>query len=371
MTRRPGPHVSARGPLHAVVIGGSLAGQCAALALSRDGWRVTVLERSSAEPPEGTGIGIDRKLLSSVVGADAGALPVINAGFPATAWGLLRTALIRELQQRSSVSIRTGHRVVDISTGGNQQDMVVRTTECDVHADLIVGADGYGSVARRVVAPERPDAVYAGYLLWRGLIKEQEVPGGFTARDITLAEHPTPQARLVTFGVPGGDGDTRPGQRRGSFTWFDSSRTPLLRRLGHLKGTVVTGTLTGHEITGNLITELRHLARQWPSPWRQAINRSLLRREFIGTPVTEYLPAQLVRGSVVLVGDAAHVVSPITGAGFHNGLLDIAELASSLRSAAPGEVQHALLHYQRQRLQPARQLVAQSQQWSRAYIASH
>jgi FAD binding domain-containing protein len=137
-----------------------------------------------------------------------------------------------------------------------------------------------------------------------------------------------------------------------------------------LNGDVVAGTLTGNATSGDTITELRQLARRWASPWRHAIDRTLDRREFIGTPVAEYLPAQLVRESAALIGDAAHVVSPITGAGFHNGLLDVQALTAALQTAPPGRIQQALIHYQRRRLEPARRFVAQSRQWSRTYVSS-
>lgn len=352
-----------------MVVGGSLAGSCAALALSRDGWQVTIVERASAELSGGTGISIDRELLASVTGVEAGALPVVHVGFPATAWGLLRAVLSEELRQRPDVRVRAGHRVLEVQMEENQNEAVLRTTDGELRADLVVGADGYRSIVRRFVAPEQPDAIYSGYMLWRGLIDERQVPGGFTERDIDFTEHSAARARLVTFGVPGSDGDTRPGRRRGSFTWFDTSRSQLLRQSGKLDGDVVTGSLTGDDASSDTISELQQQARRWPSPWRHAIDAVLSRRDFIGTPVAEYLPPQLARASAVLIGDAAHVVSPVTGAGFHNGLLDIQALTAALRTAPPERIRQALSHYQQQRLQPARRLVAQSQQWSRMYVS--
>jgi 2-polyprenyl-6-methoxyphenol hydroxylase-like FAD-dependent oxidoreductase len=354
-------------PRHAVIVGGSLAGSCAGLALSRAGWQVTILERSSAELLGGTGISIDRALLTAVTGVDASTLPVVHVGFPATAWGLLRAVLSEELRQRPGVRVRTGQRVLEVRMEENGNEVVARTADGDLRADLLVGADGYSSVVRRFVAPARPHAAYSGYLLWRGLIDEEQVPGGFTERDIAFAEHSAAPARLVTFGVPGRDGDTRPGRRRGSFTWFDTSRSQLLRQSGKLSGDVVTGTLTGGDASSDTVTELRQLARRWPSPWRHAIDQALARRDFIGTPVAEYLPPQLARGSAALIGDAAHVVSPITGAGFHNGLLDVQALTSALQAAPPEHIRQALGHYEQRRLPPARRLVTQSQQWSRTY----
>jgi 2-polyprenyl-6-methoxyphenol hydroxylase-like FAD-dependent oxidoreductase len=327
-----------------------------------------VLERARAEPLGGSGIGIDRRLFSSVTGIPARTLPAIHGSFEQTAWGLVRAALLNEIPRHPSVTVRTEYHVVSIES---DEAAVIRSPQGDIHADLAVGADGYNSMVRRFVAPDHPHAAYSGYLLWRGLIDERDVPDGLADRDVKFAVHPAPKSRLVTFGVPGGDGDIRPGRRRGSFTWFDTSRTRLLRRLGYLNGNVVSRTLTGPAADATLLAELRAFGqRNWPSPWREAIDRSLLRRDFIGTPVAEYLPRQLVHGAVALAGDAAHVVSPVTGAGFHNGLLDVQALAAALQTAPPGRIQQALDHYQQRRLQPARGLVAQSQQWSRTYVSS-
>jgi 2-polyprenyl-6-methoxyphenol hydroxylase-like FAD-dependent oxidoreductase len=352
-----------------VIVGGSLVGQCAALALSRDGWNVIVLERSPGELTGGTGIGIDRQLLASVTGIDADNLPIINVGFAATAWGLVRGALNSELQHHPRVTVRAGNRVVDVRVNEIRRDVVVQTTEGEFRADLVLGADGYSSIVRRFVSPDQPDAAYSGYLLWRGLVDERQIPRGFTDHEIYFTEHVTTLSRLVTFGVPGSDGDARPGHRRGSFTWFDTGHTQLLRISGKLEGEIVKGTLTGDNTPDHTIAELQHLAQRWPTPWSRAINRSLDRRDFIGTPISEYLPPRLVRGPVALVGDAAHVVSPITGAGFHHGLLDVQALTTALRTKADQSVNDSLSHYQQRRLGPARRLATQSQHWSRAYVS--
>jgi FAD binding domain len=55
-----------------------------------------------------------------------------------------------------------------------------------------------------------------------------------------------------------------------------------------------------------------------------------------GTPLAEYLPETLISGRVGLVGDAAHVASPMVGAGFASGLEDgTAFIAAVSRSGVP------------------------------------
>jgi 2-polyprenyl-6-methoxyphenol hydroxylase-like FAD-dependent oxidoreductase len=89
-----------------------------------------------------------------------------------------------------------------------------------------------------------------------------------------------------------------------------------------------------------------------------------------GTPVAEYLPPRLVRGRVALIGDAAHVASPMTGAGFQNALLDVDALAAALRSATAPDVPGSLNRYERERLPQARRLVSSGMSWGRSYLRS-
>lgn len=71
---------------------------------------------------------------------------------------------------------------------------------------------------------------------------------------------------------------------------------------------------------------------------------------------------------VALVGDAAHAVTPMTGAGLHNGLLDALALGEAV--GHHGVSPRALAAYEAERLAPNRQLVAMGQRMSRSYLAS-
>ncbi len=170
----------------------------------------------------------------------------------------------------------------------------------------------------------------------------------------------------MVYGVPGADGRTDPGHRRISFAWYDASRTELLRQTGCLDGDAVTGTLSNDELPAELTGELGRLARRmWPSPWDRCIGWGVTHGEVFGTPVAEYLPARLVRDRAVLVGDAAHVTSPMTGAGFQNALLDVDALAGSLGGPHGTDVPGALNRYERERLPLARDLA-----WGRSYLST-
>jgi 2-polyprenyl-6-methoxyphenol hydroxylase-like FAD-dependent oxidoreductase len=89
------------------------------------------------------------------------------------------------------------------------------------------------------------------------------------------------------------------------------------------------------------------------------------RHDIIGTPIGEYLPARLVTERTCLVGDAAHLLSPMTGSGFSAS----AEDALALRAALEGSrsVPAALRDYESRRLEPARGLVRSGQSFSRSF----
>ena len=78
-------------PLRAIVVGGSLSGLCAALALAADGAEVVLFERDHELGASGAGLGVERSLLGQVTGVspfgttDTAALPVITSNRDSTA----------------------------------------------------------------------------------------------------------------------------------------------------------------------------------------------------------------------------------------------------------------------------------------------
>jgi 2-polyprenyl-6-methoxyphenol hydroxylase-like FAD-dependent oxidoreductase len=104
-------------------------------------------------------------------------------------------------------------------------------------ADLIIGADGCRSIVRRNVAPDHPDATFAGYMLWRGLVEEAELPAQppRPSRVPSVSVDRKGAYRLVAYYVPGADGSIEPGRRRISWAWYDPFQDDLLRKTGRSK----------------------------------------------------------------------------------------------------------------------------------------
>jgi 2-polyprenyl-6-methoxyphenol hydroxylase-like FAD-dependent oxidoreductase len=69
-----------------------------------------------------------------------------------------------------------------------------------------------------------------------------------------------------------------------------------------------------------------------------------------------------------LIGDAAHVAVPATGAGLYTGLEDVEALGRILE-ARSGDLEAALKRYERVRIGPAQKLGLSSRQWSEDFLA--
>lgn len=344
-------------PLRLVVVGGSLVGLAAAITLARRGAKVTVLERTRAGGYEGGGgLGVDPALLHEVTGL-RGTPPVCRGTDRATtAWSLLADWLEEQARGIPGVEVSRGSGVAEVGDG-----WVLTRAGVRHEADLVLGADGARSITRRWVVPEYPEAVYAGFLLWRAMVDETDLPAGTApppAHEPSREYYSGPY-RLVTYPVPGPDGSARRGRRRLNMVWYDPARTDMLTKAGLLEGTTVHGSLTPDDVPPALRRELRRMADQhWPSPWREALEIALKRGAVFGTPVAQYRPTRLTRGRVALIGDAAHTTSPMIGGGFRRGLYDVAALAEALDAGQ--EPQDVLSTYEQQRLGPAQEEVDES-----------
>jgi 2-polyprenyl-6-methoxyphenol hydroxylase-like FAD-dependent oxidoreductase len=185
----------------AIVVGGSLTGLAAAIALGHCGVAVTVLERSTRLMTEfGAGLGIDLDLLGSLVPAHVATLPVVGPGRLSTSWLSLYQLLRSTAQASPLVTYRQAARVIEVSDAAGQATATLDSGET-LQADLIVGADGYRSLVRRFVDPGHPDAEYAGNLLWRGVLDEHDVPphAVHETLDAGLAVHRSHGLYLVTY----------------------------------------------------------------------------------------------------------------------------------------------------------------------------
>jgi 2-polyprenyl-6-methoxyphenol hydroxylase-like FAD-dependent oxidoreductase len=362
-------------PLQCVVVGGSLVGLSTAIALSRVGFEVTVVEQSPARAVDGGGgLGVDVALLREVTGIDAEPPVLRGIDRDGTAWHLLQGWLEDRAVRLPGVTVLLGQPVSDVASGSSLRSATVDTAAGDTFtADLVVGADGARSAVRATVDPQHPDATYAGVLLWRTLMPEQAIPrtvalpgAGEPARAVYAGPY-----RLVTYPVPGPHGETAVGKRRLNMVWYDPEQSELLHATGLLDGQTVHGSLAPGALPGPVRERLSAFAAaKWPSPWGEALTLALDTGTVFGTPIVEYKPAQLVAGRVALAGDAAHAASPMVGGGFRQGLYDVQALVQAMSTVVSAdEVPDALARYQERRLAPAIRHVTDSEHETAAYLA--
>jgi 2-polyprenyl-6-methoxyphenol hydroxylase-like FAD-dependent oxidoreductase len=186
---------------------------------------------------------------------------------------------------------------------------------------------------------------------------------------------PHPEAaRLVVYRVPGPNGETSRGKRDITLAWYDASRTQWLRDRGYLIGEEVMGSILPTDVDDELRSDLMAIATsRWQGAAREVVVSAIEHRVIFGTPLAEYLPERLVSGRLGLVGDAAHVASPMVGAGFSSGLEDgIAFIAAVSRSGGiAGEAGNRVLRlYEKVRLAPNRSRVLESLAETRALLRS-
>jgi len=349
----------------AVVVGASLSGLMSALALARIGMRVTMLERSPRKVRTGAALPVRDGLLERLTGRrPRDRRDIVPPG--AQAWADVHAALRCAAQADPRISLRSPVRVTGV--GQNERSAWAVTDDGEsVRSDLVVGADGHASVVRRHTAPEAPHATFSGYVIWLGLADEREIRSRPWSSDLAILYER--DYCLNAYYLPGADGSVVPGRRRIGWGWYDSGRNALLRARGAVIDDVVQCTLRADDIPGSTFAELAAEARDiWPDPWREAILGCLSRRAVIGTPIGEYLPHRLASGRICLVGDAAHLPSPMTGRGFEASAQDALTLADTLATGGNrDDIPGALRRYETARLGTARQLVRSGRAFSHAF----
>ena len=310
-------------PATIVVAGAGIGGLTAAVALSRRGRRVTVVERRSGLSEVGAGITLWPNALAALdaigVGAairDAGAA-VMSGGIqtPDGSWlrrfddrrlcealgealvvvgrGELLTVLASAL---GSPAIRFGIGVDSYTLGPQGALEVTLSDGTVISAEGLVGADGIGSS----VAPQLQPGLelsYAGYTAWRGV----------AAADI---------GQIVpseTWG-PGGEFGYLPMRGRRTY-WFATENTPEAGRASAGEQDYLRRRFAGwHDPIGQLIaatdpeTVLRHdiYDRTFAARWSD--------------------------GPVVVIGDAAHPMRPHLGQGGCQAIEDGVLLAEAVHS---------------------------------------
>ncbi|HTN15446.1 MAG TPA: FAD-dependent monooxygenase [Sphingomonadaceae bacterium] len=345
-----------------LIVGGSLAGLMTGLALSRHGLSVTLLERSNDTDRTGAALQVGHGLLEQLTGRQHAPASLATG---IQAWQSVYRGL-RAAAEEAGILILQNARV-ELVGQDEARTWAMTSDNRRFEGAVLVGADGYQSVVRRQVCPERPDAVFADYLAWVGFAEESALSVRFPPHLEFLEAGPY---LLLGFPLTAADGGVERGRRRVGWGWYDAGHNDILRETGAVEGTLVRHSLRPTNMPDALFEELAVLARHhWPSPWREAILECIARKAVLGTPVVEYVPVRLTSGRMCLVGDAAHVCTPMTGNGFATAAEDAMALARFLDVAAiRTDPVAALRSYEASRLPEVRRLALSGQRISQDFV---
>jgi 2-polyprenyl-6-methoxyphenol hydroxylase-like FAD-dependent oxidoreductase len=333
-------------PTKVMVAGAGIGGLSAAIALRRAGFEVTVFERAAELREVGAGLLLAanaQKALAKLGLAET----VARLGTPASAgeirsWRGEELARIpaSELERRVGAPSAAVHRadlqallVREVGegtlrlgaevTGFEHHEGSVRVFLAgggEDRGDILVGADGLRSKTRSALfGPEKPR--YAGYTAWRAVVepKEELLPWG---------------RGFESWGRGARFGCAHIGE--GRVYWFATANAPEGAKDGQ------PGSPAGPKAT------LLRLFKGWHRPVGQLIAATeedgILRTDIYDR---EPLGERWGEGTVTLLGDAAHPMTPNLGQGACQAVEDAVVLARCLREG--GATADSLRRYERLR----------------------
>ena len=207
-----------------------------------------------------------------------------------------------------------------------------------------MGADGLRSTVREQFLPDLTPN-YAGYVAWRAMLDERDIPANIHAELFERYTFCLPDGELLlAYPVPGRNNETQPGRRAYNIVWYrptDPDRALVdicTDATGRCHGTAIPPPLIRPEVTAAIKATARALVApqvaeifaRTPQPFFQ--------------PIFDLESPQTVFGRVALLGDAAFVARPHVGAGVTKAALDAASLAEAVQDA---DLAAGLQRYQR------------------------
>lgn len=366
------------GTLNVGVVGGSIGGLFIAALLTRRGHEVTVLERSRhGLARRGAGLVAQQELvtlLEQVGRADAARVGVV--AFERITLGRDGTVTSRDPSPQLQLSWDHLYEVLRELVPADsylldQAVSTVRSTEAGaevltVHGerrefDVVVGADGLGSVTRQAVVPGETGNRYTGYATWRGLVPEAVLTGR-TADTLLerFAFYTGPGAHMLGYLVPGSG--LAVGERRYNWVWYRPLPTDELAGVMEAAGRPLAATsLAPGDLPATLRDRLRADAHaELPPEFTAVVDAE---PEPFLQAIVDFVPPRIAAGNVALLGDAAVMVRPHTAMGAAKAAGDALALADLLDRLP---VRDALARYQLQRLPVGRSIAQYGQRLGEA-----
>lgn len=371
------------------IVGGSIAGCFAAILLQREGHEVTVFERSKKDL-EGRGGGVGtlaalfrqlqtEKLIEkdfpsfkisqlSFVGKKETAEPYgrIAHSFPMNFHVFQWNALWKSLRKKiPNTHYKKGVKIVKaIFKEDRKVELYSQNGEVESF-DLVLFADGYKSLGREIIFPEKK-LKDRRYVLWRGLLSESKVPDEGHLNDAILRlSYKNEPGHNVMYFIPNKNGSIQPGER--IYNWAAYIEIPpeqLDKLMTDKKGKLRKGTMPPGKLTKANEKKLKEfLAKNTPEYFAKIVNKT--KDSYIQVIYNLDLDAYYKK-RVCLIGDAGMVVQPFTGSGIFKGYHNVKDLIAAMKDTKT--LEEALLLWNKKQLQEGKQILALGDQMEKAFI---
>ncbi|MDY6941205.1 MAG: FAD binding domain-containing protein [Cyanobacteriota bacterium] len=331
----------------AIIIGGSLGGLFSGILLRAIGWEVDIYERSRQDlSSRGGGIVLQPEIVEAFdrVGvAYEAPLGVVanerlylerdgsiawrtNMRQTLTSWNMLYGTMRRHFP---GDRYHRGKTLMEIEQHDDRVTAIFSDGTRDT-ASLLIGADGAHSTVRQHLLPGYTPH-YAGYVAYRGLVDERELPKE-TANLLTerFVFYQFPNSHILQYVIPGEDESLVRGKRRFNWVWYVNydEMTELPSILTDKTGKRRDASVPPGAIAPQVEEQMRAYAdRVLPPPFQRLVGAT--KEPFVQAILDLGVP-QMAFDRIALVGDAAFIPRPHTAAGVSKGAANAISLTDAL-----------------------------------------